>query len=296
VTRVLITGAAGYVGSRLSAFLSQRGDQVAASEGDLLDLHLLTTTVEQAAPAVVIHLAGISSPPICEREPAEAVRSNIAGTASVLEAMRRAAPRARLIFASTAQVYQPPAAGAAPIVITEDHPIEPQNLYARTKWAAEQLIADSCTADRRATVLRLFNHTHKTQSPEFFLPHLYTTIVRDRVAGARLTVPVGNLEIGRDFGSIQDLVTAFAAVLDRTPANRCEVFNVCSGITMQLSALATLLAERLDAAVDFVIDPARVRAGEPVAIRGAHDRLTAATGWVPRVANERDLIDAFLSD
>lgn len=296
MTRVLITGALGYIGSRLSAFLSQRGDHVAATEGDLLDLHLLTATVEKAAPEVVIHLAGISSPPMCEREPAEALRSNIAGTASLLEAMRRAAPRARLMFASTAQVYQPPASNAAPIVITEDHPIEPQNLYARTKWAAERLITDSCTDDRPATVLRLFNHTHKTQSPEFFLPHLYATISRDRAAGSRLAVPVGNLEIGRDFGSIHDLVTAFAAVLDRTPANRCEVFNVCSGITMQLSALATQLAERLDAAVDFVIDPARVRPGEPVAIRGSHDRLTTATGWVPRVANERDLIDAFLAD
>jgi len=294
--RVLITGAAGYIGSRLSAYLAERGDHVTASDGDLLELHALTASIGSSTPDVVIHLAAISSPPVCEKEPAEAMRSNIAGTASVLEAMRRAAPRARLVFASTAQVYEPPQPGAEPIVITEDHPIAPQNLYARTKWAAERLVLDRCADGLDATVVRLFNHTHKSQPPTFFLPHLYTTITRERTAGSRLQVPVGNLEIGRDFGSIQDLVAAFAAVLDRTPATRCEVFNICSGVTMQLSTLATLLAERLGAEVDFVIDPSRVRAGEPVSIRGSHDRLTAATGWAPRIANEGDLIAAFLAD
>jgi len=298
--KILITGAAGFIGSWLVAFLRGRGEIVTPSTVDLLEFRALESELARAEPDVVIHLAAITHVPTCELDPSLAFRTNVAGTAGLLEAMRRSSPQARLVFASSAQVYKGPTPDEGPdVVMDEMRAIAPQNLYARTKWESELLIEDATRRDRlQATVLRLFNHTHKSQSAEFFLPHLYKTIVEAMVLDPRqrIRVPVGNLDLKRDIGSIFDLVAAFGATLDRTDPDPFEVFAVCSGAAKRLSSLAAELATRLGADVEFVTDPTRVRVGEPDVIRGSHERLTRATGWRPRGTSERELVDAFLAD
>lgn len=298
--RVLVTGADGFVGSWLVPFLRARGDVVMPSAIDLLDFSGLESALTQFTPNFVIHLAGLSHVPTCEQDPASAFRVNVAGTATLLEAMRRAAPEARLVFASSAQVHQAPTPEeGATVVMDENRAIAPQNLYARTKWACELLIESASRRDRlHATVLRLFNHTHKSQSPQFLLPYLFKSILEGMQLhpGQRIRVPVGNLAVLRDIGSIQDLVAAFAATLDRTEIAPHEVFAVCSGVAKRLSTLAHELATRLGADVEFVTDPSRLRPGEPDVIQGSHERMTRATGWRPSGTSERALIDAFLAD
>ncbi len=290
--RILITGAEGFVGSRLAATLFARGDSVATDFVDVLDLAAIQAHVADVNPEVVIHLAAISHVPTCDKDPALAIRANLGGTATLLEALRRAAPAARLVFASTAQVYRAPAADEATVVIDESRPIAPQNLYAQTKWWGELLIADACArAGLHATVLRLFNHTHKTQAPEFFLPYLYRALRE----GTR-QIPVGNLHVSRDLGSIHDLVAAFTTLLDRASAPAHEVLNVCSGTAKRLSTVAAELIARLGVDAELVADPSRMRAGEPEVIRGSHEKLTQITGWLPACVNEVALVEAFLRD
>jgi|HubBroStandDraft_1064217.scaffolds.fasta_scaffold02206_8 GDP-4-dehydro-6-deoxy-D-mannose reductase len=300
IRKILITGSGGFVGKRLAPFLRAGGREVIAGEFDILDFGAMVAAIRQAEPDAVIHLAGLSHMPTCEANPSEAFRVNLAGTASLLEALRTVAPQAWLLFASTAQVYGVPAVDLhRPVVISESCPIFPQNTYARTKWTAELLIEDACRRESlRATVFRLFNHTHKSQSPDFLLPYLYKTIVdaQSRHPGARVEVPVGNLHLSRDIGSVQDLVSAFAMTLDRGPASTREVFNICSGVAQDLSALARGLATRLGVDLAFVVDGSRIRPGEPEIVIGSHDRLTQATGWQPRCTNESDLLDAFLAN
>jgi GDP-4-dehydro-6-deoxy-D-mannose reductase len=291
--RILITGAEGFVGTRLAADRAGRGDQVTTNFVDVLDLAALQAHLAAAAPEVVIHLAAISHVPTCDKDPALAIRVNLGGTVTLLEALRRAAPAAHLIFASTAQVYRAPGADESSVVMDETRAIEPQNLYARTKWWGELAIADACErAGLTATVLRLFNHTHKTQSPEFFLPHLYRSLRE-----GQSQIPVGNLHVARDLGSIHDLVAAFGALLDRAePSPTHEVFNVCSGTAKRLSTVAAELAARLGVDATFVVDPTRVRPGEPEMIRGSHEKLTFSSRWLPACVDEVALVDAFLRD
>ena len=272
---VLVTGAQGFVGSRL---VSATG--AAALEGDLLDFAALSRQVAARPWRAIVHLAAISHVPTCEKDPSSAVRVNVGGTALLLEAARRHAPGARIVFSSTAQVY----AGAAGS-IDEGSAIGPQNLYARTKWDGEVLVRDSGLP---WTILRLFNHTHKTQPPDFFLPHLYRVL-----AEGRREVPVGNLDVARDIGVVQDLVAALVAVLERAPDG---VFNVCTGAPKKLSRVAAELSRRMGVEARFVTDPARVRAGEPALIAGSHRRLTEATGWRPDCADEARLVERFLAD
>ncbi len=111
-------------------------------------------------------------------------------------------------------------------------------------------------------------------------------------------IPVGNLDVYRDMGGVDDLVEAFLAVAQRAGHARAglEVFNVCSGTSKSLKRLSDLLAQALEVNVRFERDESRVRVGEPISICGSYEHLHQQTGWKPRIRSEEDLIRAFLAD
>ena len=297
--KVLITGAAGFIGSRLLTSLAQKGHSPEASDFDLLDFAAMERTLGSKPWDSVIHLAAISHVPTCEKDPGLAYKNNVAGTGLLLEGLRKHAPQSRLYFASTAQVYAAPHGSEIQQGVTfdEEREIAPQNLYARTKWWSELLISDAVKRDGlKATILRLFNHTHKSQSPDFFLPYLYQAIQK-AVKDLAQEIPIGNLEVSRDIGSIDDLLRAFQTLLDRkTPEMGLETFNICSGTAKRLSFIASELLKRLKTDIRFVTDASRVRAGEPELIVGSHRRLSEATGWIPHCLDTSSLLDHFLAD
>lgn len=307
--KILITGAAGFVGSRLLTALRADGYEAHGASFDLTDFAGTEEAIRGNSWDSVVHLAAISHVPTCEKDPALAYKTNVAGTALLLEALRRHSPSTRVVFSSTAQVYQAPTdqERGKPIVMDEARPVVPQNTYARSKWQAELLLQDAARqAGIPVTILRLFNHTHKSQSPDFFLPHLYHSLLKVRESaapGAPISIPVGNLELSRDIGSIHDLLTAFAAVIGRAPTRtgaakaEAEIFNVCSGTPKRLSKLAKELSARLGLPhTQFVVEASRIRPGEPETIQGSHGRLTEATGWRPHCVDERQLLDRFLEE
>ncbi len=293
--RVLITGAGGFIGSKLLRALTRQGYEAHERALNLLDAASVEAAVRAEPWDQVVHLAAISHVPTCEKDPELAARTNTGGTALLLEALRQHRPEARLVFASTAQVYAAPSGeelqgGPA---WDESRPVTPQNTYARTKRESELLIERAADDwGLKATVLRLFNHTHCSQSAEFFLPHIYADLTQAKGGTAR--IPVGNLDVERDLGAVQDLVAALVAVVGRSSVQGSELFNVCNGRPRHLGRLAAQLAERLGVRAKFVTDPSRVRAGEPKRIVGSHARLTASTGWEPRRVADEDFLQAFL--
>jgi GDP-4-dehydro-6-deoxy-D-mannose reductase len=287
VSKVLLTGSLGFVGAPLLKRLRARGLDVCAAEMDLLKPETVRREVEAVQPALVVHLAGLSHVPTCEKDPELAFRTNRDGTRILAEALPRGA---RFIFASTGQVY----AGArgeelsTQAVFTEEREIQPQNTYARTKWEAEEALRSTrATRGLGLTVLRFFTHTHKSQSREFFLPGIYADL-----AAGKTEVPVGNLDIDRDFGALSDLLDALETVISKPLPG--EIYNVCSGRVKRLRRLAEGLAQRMGLQARFVTDPARVRKGEPVSLLGSHDRLTRDSGWAPKYVSEEQLLESFL--
>jgi nucleoside-diphosphate-sugar epimerase len=293
---ILITGAAGFVGSKLLATLRARGRDAEPALLDLADAASVEAAVAARPWDAVVHLAGESHVGKCEADPAKAYRINLGGTCLLLDAVHAHCPRAHFMFASSAQLYAAPAPGVD-AVIDETWPVAPRNVYSKTKWRSELAIQDLAAREGlRATVLRFFNHTHRAQSPDFFLPAVYAELVK-APRGEAAEVRVGNLDVWRDIGALSDLVEALICVLDRPPAEAgARVFNVCSGRAKHLRSLADSLAARLGVRAKFTVDPARVRAGEAASVCGSHGRLTAATGWAPRFRTDAELIDSFLAD
>lgn len=293
--KILVTGSNGFIGSRLVQSLTGEGAEVSgAPDLDLFDFESIESALKTRPWDVVVHLAAVSHVEHCERDPSTAFRTNLGGTALMLEGVRRHCPKTHFIFASSAQVYAPPQnVGEGAEVWTEDRLISPRNVYATAKWQAEMLIADFANrSGAQATVLRLFNHTHRFQDPDFFLPYLYSQM-KDHPKDKPLKISVGNLDLYRDIGSLGDLLSAFSHAVNLEMKRGSQTFNICSGEPKHLSTVAREMAAKVGLSVEFVTDPDRVRANEPKSVCGSHDKFTRLTGWRPTCRTERDLVEAF---
>jgi len=294
---ILFTGAQGFIGSRLLPLVKKLDWDIFSPEIDLFDITSFENVLKEKSWDAVIHLAAISHIPTCEKNPELATRTNVLGTENVLAAIQNFSPDSYFVFASTAQVYSAPFGDeiTAGVNIDEPRVIAPQNHYAHTKRQAEITIEKAADSKKiKATILRIFNHTHHTQSADFFVPHLFSQI-KDKLKEGGDTVSAGNMDLYRDIGSLHDLLNAFCAVLEKPPS-QFEIFNICSGHTKHLSKIAHEMALALKWNGKFTIDPSRIRPGDPKLIRGSHDKLTAATGWRPSCETEKELIQAFFQD
>lgn len=177
--RVLVTGGAGYIGSHILIELLNRGYEVVLYDnfitgsmeileaveivtrqkfeierGDVRDLARLRDVFQKHSPEAVIHLAGLKSLSDSVIKPLEYYDVNLIGTWCVLKAMEEYGC-SNLIFSSSATVY-----GIAQYLpIDEEHPLNPMNPYAVSKYSAEQMIKGWSEAREinKAVCLRYFN-------------------------------------------------------------------------------------------------------------------------------------------
>jgi nucleoside-diphosphate-sugar epimerase len=292
--KVLITGEQGFIGSHL--LRASTDFETIGANLNILDWNQVCARLTEVKPAVILHLAGQSLPAQCDQDPAQAMQANVAGTSLLLEAIQKSKLPIHFIFASTAQVYRPLEKGKES-PITETHAREPINLYARTKYLAELAVetyAQKCGI--KSTILRFFNHVHCSQKQGTFLSSLYAEMLRQKESGqTHFEIPVGNLDLYRDMGSIRDLLGALTSVIDHAEKfSPFDTFNICNGIPRHLQSLAEELARQLGVNCRFVLDPSRIRENDPHRVVGSHEKLTQKIGWRPSVKTDADLISAFL--
>lgn len=170
MTRVLVVGGAGYIGSHMVKRLDRAGydvvtldnlslghrDAVRAGElivGDLLDREVLGRVFAGRRIDLVMHFAAWARVGESVSEPRRYYANNVVGALNLLDAMLDAGAK-RLIFSSTCATYGVP----EQVPITEDHPQRPINPYGNTKLAIEHALADYGPAyGLRSVALRYFN-------------------------------------------------------------------------------------------------------------------------------------------
>jgi GDP-4-dehydro-6-deoxy-D-mannose reductase len=279
VTRVLVTGPSGFVGTHLRAELE---DAFLPYDEDVLDLASLTTAVRDAQPDAVVHLAALSSVAESWGDVTEVWRTNVLGTVNVVEALRAEAPRARLLFVSSGEVY-----GRASLVPTpEEAPIEPVSPYGASKAAAE--LACRQARDLDVVVARSFSHVGPGQNERFSIASWAAQLARLRSEGGG-TLLVGDLDVERDLTDVRDVCRAYRLMLDRAlPAG---TYNVASGRAVPLKRVLELLVEAAGVPVTVERDPSRLRPAEVRVVAGDASKLRAATGWEPSIPLERTVAD-----
>jgi GDP-4-dehydro-6-deoxy-D-mannose reductase len=276
VRRVLVTGPSGFVGGHLRAEL---GDVFAPFDGDVFDPAAVREAVREAE--AVVHLAAESSVAGSWEDPLRAWRVNVDGTLNVLDAVRAERPEARVLLASTCEVY-----GAAERFPTpEEEPFRPVSPYAATKVAAELACSVS---GLDVVVARASNHEGPGRDERFAIGSWTRQIARLEAEGGGVLL-VGDLSAERDLLDVRDVCRAYRLLLD--PQAPAGTYNVASGRTVTMAHVVELLLGLTDAPVEVERDESRFRPAEIPRLAGDPARLRAATGWAPEIPLERTLAD-----
>jgi UDP-glucose 4-epimerase len=279
--RVLVTGAAGFVGIPVTRHLLERGYEVVALDNfsvgsrelleevldprsilevDLRDAEGLSRAVRDAAPWGVIHLAAIHFIPYCVAHPAEAVAVNLAGTQHLLDALLEAEPR-RLVFASTADVYEP-----AEMAHEETHPVGPINVYGATKLTGEQLVDfhRERQPELETVVARMFNVYGPGETNPHVMPAIFEQLHTSR------TLALGNLSPRRDYIYVEDMAAALVGLLADAPAR--STVNVGTGVSTSVKELVRSLGTLLGERIEILVDPERVRPSDRPRLEAGTER------------------------
>ena len=308
--RTLITGITGFVGHHIAPALLARGDEilglgydpdgddpgaglpdgVARESLDLLDVPSLIRRMADFRPDRVLHLAAQSDTGGSIRNPGPTIRINVEGTLGILEAIRRSAPAARLLFVSSSEVYGNP----GEILLDEAAPIAPVNPYGASKAAGELLVAQygRCWGLDRV-VARSFPHAGPGQRPAFALPSFARQIARIEAGLQEPRLSVGNLEAQRDILDVEDVVAAYLLLLESGTAG--ETYNVCSGEVHSIREGLDALLAMSEREIEVVTDSDLLRPLDQPILRGRCDKLNAETGWRPR-RSYGEILERILDD
>jgi len=305
--RVFITGATGFAGSHLVEGLLAEGHHVLALvheatshqglpshshvepvAGDLLDPDGLAAAVAAARPDLIFHLAGQAYPARSWDEPALTMAVNAGGTANLLRAAV-AYGRPRVVIVTSAEIYGPIAPDELPL--TEQTPPRPRHPYGISKLAAGELARVYWERYELPVIeARPFNHIGPRQAAGFVVPDFAAQLAAIRLGRQEPIIRVGNLTPERDFTDVRDVAAAYRALGEVGCPG--AAYLICSGRAVSVSHVLETLIELAGLAVEVQTDPRRQNSSDTPCLYGSHARLTADTGWQPRIPLRQSLADA----
>ncbi len=259
-------------------------DGVVEHQCDIADLEVLAEVIRATEPEVVFHLAAIVD--TVETPSAfELHRVNTLGTAAVVEAVRAAAPDARLIFTSSAFVYGHTAPEEQPVLETQA--LRPLTPYGASKVAAEAIVGQFARAGADAVITRAFQHTGEGHVGAYALSDWASQLAEIKSSGGSGSIATGNLDVERDYLDVRDVAAAYLALTAAGESG--DVFNVSSGVPVTMRKLLEGLIAAFEVDVEIVTDESRLRKIDQPRFVGDPARLKAATGWEPQHSLEQTL-------
>ncbi len=303
--QILITGAAGFIGSHLTEELVQAGHKVRAMvhynfqsnwgwleslpkeimqnvevfPADIADPFAVQKAVSGCD--TVYHLAALIAIPYSYRAPAAYVETNIKGTLNILEACRNEKV-SRLVHTSTSETY-----GTAQYVpIDEKHPLVGQSPYSASKIAADKL-AESyyLSFDLPVATIRPFNTFGPRQSARAVIP----TVISQALSGNN-TISLGALSPIRDLNYVKDTVRGFIAVANSDAAIG-KVTNIGRGEGVTIGELAQLILDICESNATIEVDNARLRPekSEVMALICNNEKAKTILNWQPNYSLQQGL-------
>lgn len=300
LTKVLVTGADGFIGSHLVEALVRDGHSVRAFvlynsfnswgwldrcaddvkgrfevfAGDIRD----PSGVREAMKGcdVVLHLAALIAIPYSYHSPDTYIDTNVKGTLNVLQAARELGVK-RLIHTSTSEVY-----GTALFVpITETHPLQGQSPYSASKIGADQLAYSFYASfGLPVVIVRPFNTYGPRQSSRAVIPSIIT-----QIANGKQQIKLGAISPTRDFNFVSDTVSGFIAAMN-SDQGYGEVVNIGSNFEISIGETLQLIAEVMDVKVEVLTDEIRLRPSNSEVERlwASNEKALQLFDWSPKYA------------
>ncbi len=302
-SKVLVTGADGFIGSHLVEALLGAGTEVRAlcqynsfgstgwledsvpfreaSEsrraevvlGDVRDAELVSSAVDGVD--CVVHLAALIAIPYSYVAPRSYVETNVGGTLNVLEAVRRHGTP-RMVHTSTSEVYGTPDS----VPITESHPLRGQSPYSASKIGADKMCESyALSFGTPVMTLRPFNTYGPRQSARAVIP----TVLSQMLGGAE-EIRLGATSPRRDFTYVDDTCAGFLRAIeaDTEPG---ETVQLGTGVTVSIGELVELCREVTRSQARVITEEERIRPqGSEVEVLLSDPSLARQRlGWQPRM-------------
>ena len=298
MTKSLVAGVAGFLGSNLAAELLRRGhsvvgvDNYATSDNrNLLRLHenpqfefrRMSVTDETEVSALeevdyIFHFASPASPPKYLKLGLETIKVNTDGTENLIKlALKNSA---RLIYASTSEVYGDPLVSPQPESYWGNvNPIGPRSVYDEAKRLGETLVAlYSRERDLNAGIVRIFNTYGPGMDP--FDGRVVSTFIRQALALEPMSI-FGDGSQTRSFCYVDDLIDG---ILKMAENNGFGPVNLGNPTEMNLLTLGKIVAESLGVEADFTFHP--LPEDDPKQRRPDISLAKELFGWEPRIPLE----------
>lgn len=305
MSKVLVTGSEGFIGSHLTEELVKAGHDVRAfvlynsfnSWGWLDELdkdimkHVEVFTgdvrdpngVKEAMRGMegVFHLAALIAIPFSYHSPDTYVDTNIKGTLNVLQAARELDTQ-RVLVTSTSEVY-----GTAQYVpIDEKHPYQGQSPYSATKIGADRLAESFYRSfEMPITIVRPFNTYGPRQSARAVIP----TIITQLLSGKE-EIKLGSLTPTRDFNYVKDTANGFIEIY-KSCKTIGEEINIATQQEISIGQLAEELIRQINPSARIICDEQRLRPekSEVNRLLGCNEKIKRLTEWAPKYTFEEGL-------
>ncbi len=302
-TKVLITGAGGFIGSHLTEICVEAGYEVRAFlrynsknhwgwleeskckndveviAGDIRDFDSVAGAMKGCK--AVFHLAALIGIPYSYVSPLAYIKTNVEGTYNVLQAAKEFG-LGNVLITSTSETY----GTARNVPIDENHPLIGQSPYSASKISADQLAISYFRAyDTPVKIVRPFNAYGPRQSARAIIPTIITQIL-----SGRRELALGNVHPTRDLTFVRDTASAFIEIF-KSDRLFGEIVNVGTNREISIKELAETIAGLMKADISIATEGRRVRPekSEVDRLRCDNSKILARTGWKPRTDLKKGL-------
>lgn len=291
MSRVLIFGAGGFVGSYLCKEFLNNGYKVSGTdkgEGsalpsevdfyktDLMQANEVEKLIGQIQPDIIVNLAAISSVGASWNMPQTTMAINVIGALNIMEAARKSEKKPRILFVGSSEEY----------VISENPLDENTQLNANNPYGISKVTQEQFAKLYREQYglkiycVRPFNHTGIGQRDSFVLPSFCKQVAEIDKSGKDGKIQVGNLKVKRDFSHVKDVVRAYRMIVESDNCN--QIYNVGSGNAYSLEDMLTYIIGLSNQHIEIEVDQNRIRPTDQPVICCDRSLIGKELGWEPQ--------------
>ncbi len=292
--KALVVGGGGFVGPYLVRHLkdelgyevtvTKTEKETLAMDGavvknlDILDKNQISELLNEEKPDYLFHLAAQSSVAYSWKNPTLTVGVNIKGCVNLLEAVKDADEKPRVLLIGSGEEYGHIKKDECPII--EDNVLRPGNIYAATKSCQNMLgkiYSDAYGLD--IMMVRAFNHIGPNQTPVFVVADFCKQVADIEKGKQEPVIYVGNLSAKRDFTDVRDVVKAYALLVKG--GKRGETYNVGRGHAVAIEDILKEIVSMSDKDIEVKVDEKKLRPVDVPIIEPDIEKIKKEVGWEP---------------